>query len=115
MKTALTNKQVLEITTPVKQAGGLMYFVAALRSIRNYDLQKAVFHNRELLEAEEKAIITALETTYGSPIKWDSPEVQAVLEQPCTVILATIPITDEQIRSYAPNYDTLYCIELIRQ
>ena len=109
----LTNHQVLQLATT--QRTGKSYFVESLGEIRNYDLQKCVQDNDELLKAESKKIRVSLTATFGEKPYYSSPDEIAVLEAESGIEFRKITIKEEQIRAWSPNYDMLFCIKLIQK
>jgi hypothetical protein len=109
----LTENDVLLLATPVPGMK-LTYLSYNLRYIRNYPLQKAVQANEAILKEEAKAIVAALETTYGA--EWNcNQEAKQQLDTPSKIELQKVAITENEMVSYNPNYDALTCLEFIRK
>ena len=109
----LTNREVLELSAP--QRTGKTFFYETLKEIRNYDLQKCVADNDQMIRDEAKKVHEALVTTFGNKMMYSTPEEISVLNSESGIELQKIALKEEQIRAWQPSGDMLYCLKLIQK
>lgn len=110
----MKNREVLKLSAPIIGSAEI-YFSNSLRNIRDYDFQKAVIQNEEILKEERKQIISALEKTFSNKIDLSNPEVIAVLEKESKIQLHFVDVNEMIIKESKPDYDCVKCLEYIKK
>ena len=113
----LKNKDVTLLATRVNI--DFTYFSKSLRYVRNFDVQKNIRDNEPLLIAENGKLEKSIESLYG--IDWRMTkdakivkEINDIFDRDSDLQLKKIKLTDDQIRSFSPDWDAYNCIDFIR-